>query len=776
MSKCRTIVKRRQTQARMLALLLGTGAVAAHAGVHVNVTTTADEYGTGAGCSLREALHAIRGGANFGGCTRAGAQLFDQINLPAGTYAITLPPVPGNPEAGGAFKVGSSVSITGAGAAQTTVDGAGIDSALNVTFASGQQLNLSGMTIRNGTNTIARGAGINQSGGGMSLSDVWVTATVAGYGIYSAQPESLKLSRTTLSGHHDTALVIVTSGAVTTTTLLENTTISGNVSPTSAGALHVDATNGAINNVTIADSTVADNTGSVIVTGAAGVYFSGAGAHATVLNSIIARNLNDNRVPADCVSSPNTVVSQGYNLLGPQYMCSFIGSTATDIVGVDPQLAPLFDYGNGVPTHAVYPGSPALGAGNPAAPGSGGQACVATDARGINRTNTQPCDIGAYEYHVDWRPNSTQDISDIIADGSCNVGFGMCTLRGAIDEANAAGRPVTIEIPAGNYVITKPPATQNSNVDGNFTVTTLFPVTLVGAGADQTFIDGGGLDSVLTLGVPGFGGVALHGVTVRNGSKGGVFVNHGPALFDHVRVTANQNFFGNGVAILNGGSADFVASTVDHNLTIGTTNFCGGGGIAADTGTRVSLLNSTVANNTSNRYGSGICSNGADVTIAFSTIANNVQATDSTQGGLADGANPGIWHIINSIVAGNTLSSGGAADCGATLQVDGHTLVQAASGCTFGGAHANQVISGTDPQLTSLTMQGGTTPTIGARPASPVHAAIQQNTECTDNTGNELFADQRDAARPLNSPQGQQYCDIGSYQGSSDVIFANGFE
>jgi hypothetical protein len=42
-------------------------------------------------------------------------------------------------------------------------------------------------------------------------------------------------------------------------------------------------------------------------------------------------------------------------------------------------------------------GSPALGAGNPATPGSGGGACLATDQRGVDRSAHGVCDIGAYE-------------------------------------------------------------------------------------------------------------------------------------------------------------------------------------------------------------------------------------------------------------------------------------------------------------------------------------------------------------------------------------------
>jgi len=44
----------------------------------ITVTTTADEYGAGAGCSLREAIRAANSNAAFGGCS-AGAAGADTI-------------------------------------------------------------------------------------------------------------------------------------------------------------------------------------------------------------------------------------------------------------------------------------------------------------------------------------------------------------------------------------------------------------------------------------------------------------------------------------------------------------------------------------------------------------------------------------------------------------------------------------------------------------------------------------------------------------------------
>jgi hypothetical protein len=57
----------------------------------------------------------------------------------------------------------------------------------------------------------------------------------------------------------------------------------------------------------------------------------------------------------------------------------------------------LIDAIGPTPTHALADDSPALEAGNPAAPGSGGAACAANDQRGFVRPLRERCDIGAFE-------------------------------------------------------------------------------------------------------------------------------------------------------------------------------------------------------------------------------------------------------------------------------------------------------------------------------------------------------------------------------------------
>ena len=68
----------------LLALLVAPAAANA---VIITVNTTADEYGTGTSCSLREAITAAQNNVSFGGCPAGFAS--DTVSIPDGTYKIT---------------------------------------------------------------------------------------------------------------------------------------------------------------------------------------------------------------------------------------------------------------------------------------------------------------------------------------------------------------------------------------------------------------------------------------------------------------------------------------------------------------------------------------------------------------------------------------------------------------------------------------------------------------------------------------------------------------
>src|SRR5690242_20481811 len=134
----------------------------------INVNTTADENGTGAGCSLREAFKSADDNANFGGCTGSGGGVPFTINVPAGTYTLTVDEL----------KIGdatnTNTSIVGAGGAstiiqQTVANRRVID--VNSSVSPNVAITITGVTITGGNfpSDNEGGAGIFAGGPGNAL-------------------------------------------------------------------------------------------------------------------------------------------------------------------------------------------------------------------------------------------------------------------------------------------------------------------------------------------------------------------------------------------------------------------------------------------------------------------------------------------------------------------------------------------------------------------------------------------------------------------------------
>jgi hypothetical protein len=172
--------------------------------------------------------------------------------------------------------------------------------------------------------------------------------------------------------------------------VLNNSTVSNN-SAFYGGGIYNEGS------FTINNTTISDNSAYY----GGGIYNSIIGGN-VLRNSILARNIMTYSSP-DCYG---TVGSSGHNLIGTNSGCTFTATTGdkvgTSVSPIDPRLTILKSNGGLTLTHALITGSPAIDAGNPAAPGSGGNACLANDQRGVARPVGVRCDIGAYEGSIAW--------------------------------------------------------------------------------------------------------------------------------------------------------------------------------------------------------------------------------------------------------------------------------------------------------------------------------------------------------------------------------------
>src|SRR5438067_57120 len=245
-----------------------------------------------------------------------------------------------------------------------------------------------------------------------------------------------------------------------------------------------------------------------------------------------------------------------------------------------------------------------------------------------------------------------------------------CSLRGAIIKANGLPEASTIMMPEGTYVLSQVTScTFRTHQFGDFDVNTTAlcigaDVTLIGAGAANTIIDGNLLGRVFLVGNKV---VEIQGVTLKNGTVpsdtpgsylgslafGGAINNGGSlTLVDSVILESSSVL--NGGAISNGHSLTVLRTTITRN-TSGD-----GGGIANFSFfevTTLAVLDSSISSNRAiNGYGGGIHNFGGVVIVSGSTISGN-DARNLGGGIFNDGT--GVLTVTNSTISGNTGGSDG---------------------------------------------------------------------------------------------------------------------
>jgi hypothetical protein len=238
----------------------------------------------------------------------------------------------------------------------------------------------------------------NDTYGNLTINDSAVSDN-AGTGIDSSG--SLTISNSTISNNAEYGIRNDYG-----TLIMNNSTVSGNTGTDygnglRGGGLHIGNTFGDSVTATVNNSTITGNRGET----GGGIYNRG-NATITLKNTIVAGNSSVTNGP-DCNGS---ISSAGYNLIGSTSSCTFASGTG-DLTNTNPKLGAL----TGSPAyHSLAADSPAVNAGNPAVPGSGGNACLAMDERGIARPVGARCDIGAYEYTV---PGSAVVLAMVGGDG-----------------------------------------------------------------------------------------------------------------------------------------------------------------------------------------------------------------------------------------------------------------------------------------------------------------------------------------------------------------------
>ena len=407
--------------------------------------------------------------------------------------------------------------------------------------------------------------------------------------------------------------------------------------------------------------------------------------------------------------------------------------------------------------------------------------------------------------------NDPSDLPDAaVGNGVCATATGTCTLRAAIQEANAHAGPDTVSVPAGTFLLTRTGTFESNAATGDLDLRDT--ITIAGAGRDLTVVDGNLTDRVfdvfpavsnspmtatlsgLTLrrgsGVSSGCGMDVNGsqtrvflsqVDIRNGAclnsfgYGGIYFSNAYLLsLDDVVIDNNSGYYGGGI-FANGGRVVLSGTLISNNA-----NQNSGGGASLQNGF-VSINRSAIVDNRSSYQGGGLylyyasggitsttiagnsaASNGGGlynygpngISLAWDTIARN-SSSGSSGGGVYNGY--GTLTLRGALIGANA-SANGSPDlyCSSSLSSQGNNLIGDTTSCPiyYYGPAPSDVIN-VNPGVGAAMAMAGTrvVPLIyGSRAIDAGGASCPA-------------LDQRNQPRPADgNADGTSVCDIGAYE------------
>lgn len=675
-------------------ILIWPASVAEAANFVVNAPADADDANLGDGrcdivpgapgdqCTLRAA---IRQANALGGSS--------QIVLPGGSFTLTLGGRDEDAAATGDLDITANITIVGQGPRATFIQASAnsqtspdnndaIDRVFDVRL--GGSLTLVNLTVRNGravpsgAATVSGGA-IRNLGGTLIMTSVEVTdsravATIMS-GIDSGGGNGGGIANQTSSGAGGSftatgATIVKNEGAGTGggifntgTMTLTNVTLSDNGASGGGG---IGTNNGSS---TLSFVTVAGNR---ILSGARGAGGIEVIDIPTVLlrATLLSENQNGNcRGP---MTSGGSNITDGADC--------FATPGVGDILDRPEELLDLQDNGNLVRTRSPKLGDAAIDGVDPSSPAA--SHCPATDARSLARPQdgggigSPRCDIGAHEVRS-FTVNFLTDDPDLQpGDNLCDAlpiaGGSQCSLRAAVQEANAHTEPTIIVIPSGSFPIRRSGAEDDTGESGDLDITASH-LAILGASADTSVVDGRSLCRVFDV---------QPGADVQ---------------ISRLRITGGNSTDGDGGGIRVRGSLSLSDASVDHNAAVR------GGGLAAISATGFEVNRTTVQSNFASR-GGGIAVDSSQLSLKSSTVAAN-QAFIAG-GGLYLTQSPSSF-LINVTISGNSnvfLSAGGAPEGGGGVQSD-NSLVELVN-VTLADNHAENT-NGASLGPAGLLLSGG---------------------------------------------------------------------
>jgi hypothetical protein len=323
-------------------------------------------------------------------------------------------------------------------------------------------------------------------------------------------------------------------------------------------------------------------------------------------------------------------------------------------------------------------------------------------------------------FAVDFPVNQAGDAGDLTCDATC-------TLRDAVDDANAAASDDTISFAAGITNITL--------VNSQITINNAGTLSINGTGANVLTIDGGAGTNRIFF-VDG-ATVTIQGVTLSggNGSGAAVYARLGTLVLESVLVQNNPGGFSFGAVRFESGTNHRISNSTISNNTGGAD--CAA--FYAQVAAALTVVNTTVSGNSTSGSGTGaICILGSSTaTFRNTTISGNTaNGTGPNGGGGIYIQDTATVNLGNTIVAGNSAPNGPdlyRQSSATTFTTSGGNLIGDNSGNASapnttafptGNPNLNGDKVGTtggviNPLLAALSNNGGTTPTRALLAGSP---------------------------------------------------------
>lgn len=255
--------------------------------------------------------------------------------------------------------------------------------------------------------------------------------------------------------------------------------------------------------------------------------------------------------------------------------------------------------------------------------------------------------------------NATVDEPDANpGDGACATAAGDCTLRAAIQEANAGfGDAHEILVPRGTYVLTRHGLDDDAS-HGDLDVH--FRGQIIGAGVSRTVVDGDDADRVFDIrsGAEGYlSHLAIRHGRATDGGGGGIRSQSFPYHVGYLYMTDNEAVASEAPNSGNGGGIWSNADLSVHHSQIAYNRAVNGAGMYWN-GTQAGSHDDTFVGNHASGDGGGIYILGGDDFLSNFTLSANTAGNHGGGAYLTTPSSYGSISLKGFTLASNTAASG----------------------------------------------------------------------------------------------------------------------